>query len=67
MFFLFLEGKSTLNKAPTPPYHYYLLTLHELGLISYKLEEVIMESVFTIYTDLQLPLREVLKTLEGSE
>lgn len=37
------------------------------GLISCNLKEVIMGSIFNIYTDFQLPLREVLKTLEGSE
>lgn len=59
--------KSTLNKAPASLQHSYLLILHELGLISYNLKEVIIESRFNIYADLQLPLREVWKTLKGSE
>lgn len=61
------RGKNTLNKSPTSFQHYYLLLPHGLGVISFHLKEVIMESRFNIYTDLQLPLREVLKTLKGSE
>lgn len=39
-------GESTLNKAPTSPQHYRLLTVR--GLISYSLKEVIMGSIFNI-------------------
>lgn len=57
--------KSPLNKTLISPQHYYLLTRHEVGFISYTLQEVIMG--FKIYADLRPPFREVLKLLEGSE
>lgn len=60
------RGKKNIKQASHSLQHYYLLILHELWLIS-NLKKVIMESGFNIYADLKLPLREVLKTLKGSE
>lgn len=65
MSFPFSEEKNHIKQGFYEPQYCYLLTVHELGLVSHNLKETVMRSRLNIYAHLQLPLIEVLKTLEG--